>query len=374
MKFQYKLLTILFTAVALVGFFACDDAPQITKPIIDEILTQPIPVTQSPYTGRLIQIGPSGFGLSLDSPTAIEWNGENLYMIATQGKYRNATKYLWILDRHTGVITHQFPAADLGGSFKGRGFTQVLYVNPNDMTWIPQGPHGRMIGVCGTIDAIVGIDLETGMALRGSWKKDYCLRNEFDEQAIGGGSALAWDGKDLWMWGQSVVWNHLFEEGRFNFGQLYRFLDSGTICVEPIGQPHKFSRPHTGVNHISALTFDGKQMYGSGGLIYLNESGTRIGTDGLFRINRQTGDPHFIARWEFAELPPGVVISDKNIYHDISELTQMPADHDGTHYGYWNTEENFIFDHPHITGLAFDGIDIYAVEYFTNALYKLEKK
>ena len=48
-----RFATLLTLLTALFLFNACDDAPQITKPIIDEILTEPIPVTQSRYTGEL---------------------------------------------------------------------------------------------------------------------------------------------------------------------------------------------------------------------------------------------------------------------------------------------------------------------------------
>ena len=33
-----------------------------------------------------------------------------------------------------------------------------------------------------------------------------------------------------------------------------------------------------------------------------------------------------------------------------------------------------MFDFPDITGIAFDGQDMYAVDYFTDGLYRLEKR
>ena len=392
-----RFATLLTLLTALFLFNSCDDAPPITKTIIEEILTEPIPVNQSRYTGRLIQVGPEGFGMSLHSPVALEWNGENLYMIASRGQYRNQHMYLFTVDRETGTAEYVNPSAhDMGGSFTGRGFTQVLNVSPNDMTWVSypdhyvkgidysHGPHGYMLAVCGVIDSIVGVDLETGMALRGSWRKDYCLRfpegdTDFDKEfggypVIGAGRALGYDGTDLWMWGITGRSNSLAEKGWGSFGQLYKFPrpegtanpEIQTECVTPVGSPVVYGRteaehdaamqafeagegahhalPDDGEAHAESFCFDGQHLYASG-----------IDTRRLYIVDRSTGELHFVAKWQYAETPAGYE------KHPIG--------------GYINLEENVIAQWaPSVSALAFDGVDMYAIESFTNTLYKLEKR
>lgn len=367
------LLTLL---TALFVFNACDDAPQITKPIIDEILTQPIPVTQSRYTGRLQRVGTvENFGLGVDDPVAIEWNSTDLYMIAKHGSYPSRSQYLFRVDRQTGVAVMVNPGArDLGGSFgRGRGFTQVLYVSPSDMTW---HPDGQILAVCGVLDSIVSIDLETGLAGRISWEKDFCLRypegdSDFDREfggyrVIGAGTALAWTEQGLYMWGISGRNNELVNRGYRSFGRLYK-ISENLRCATPIGNPVFYGQPtegplypDEGEAHASSFCFDGEHLYMSGS-----------DTQSLYILDPRRGELYFVAKWVYAELPPGHAIHDKETGQDTF-LTEMPPDHDGTLYCYRNIEKNICFGEPEITGLAFDGVNLYAVCGFTDALYIVE--
>ena len=150
-----RFATLLTLLTALFLFNACDDAPQITKPIIDEILTEPKPVTQSRYTGGLQRIGTvKDFGGNINTPVAIEWNGKKLYMIA--GELHN--QYLYTVDRETGtakVVNRN--AKSLGGTF-------ILYeIEFKDMTWDPN--TNQMLGVDHRgYGSIFPINLQTGFA------------------------------------------------------------------------------------------------------------------------------------------------------------------------------------------------------------------
>ena len=363
MNFQYRLITLLLIIFSLTNFLSCGDTPEsiILEQVLQETLTH-----ESPYTGKLIRVGNTEkFGLNLDDPVAIEWNGEQLYMLANQGRYTNKRQYLFTVDRFTGNASMVSGIMNLGGSFdQGRGFTQVLYVSPNDMAWHPEG---YMLAVCPVIDSIVGIDIEKGTASRVTFQKDFCLRTDDGYRVIGAGRALAHDGKDLWMWGitgRSVEQNNL---GNKSFAQLYKFSHPEIAkCVIPVGNPIIYGRteaehdadfqsfldgksahpslPDEGEAHASTFCFDGQHLYASG-----------IDTRGLYIVNRSTGELHFVAKWEFAITPPG---------YEKHELG-----------GYLNIEENILAQWaPSITGLAFDGENMYAVEGFTDALYKVEKR
>ena len=98
-----RFATLLTLLTALFIFNACDDAPEITETIINEILTDPIPTPQSRYTGKLRRVGTvEKFGGNVESPDALEWNGESLYMLADRGRYTNKGQYLFKVDRVTG--------------------------------------------------------------------------------------------------------------------------------------------------------------------------------------------------------------------------------------------------------------------------------
>ena len=373
-----RFATLLTLLTALFLFNACNDAPKITKPIIDEILTEPIPVTQSRYTGTLRRVGSvSDFGLNLDDPVAIEWNGRQLYMLADHGRYPNEAQYLFTLDRNTGVAAFVNPGAmDLGGSFRqGRNFTQVLHVSPSDMAWHSEG-QGVMLAVCPVLDSIVSIDLETGFAGRITFAEDFCLRfpegdSDFDREfgrypVIGSGSALAWTGQGLYMWGISGRSNQLVERGYRSFGQLYK-IAGNLQCATPIGNPVFYGQPtegplypDEGEAHATSFCFDGKHLYMSG-----------ANTQSLYILDQLIGELYFVAKWIYAELPLGHAIHEKETGQDTF-LTEMPSDHDGTLYCYRNIEENTCFDFPDITGLAFDDVNMYAVCGFTDALYIVE--
>ena len=181
------LLTILLTAFTITIFSSCDGPESI---VLDEILRENS-TYNSPYTGGLIRIGTvKAFGNHIDRPVAIEWNGQTLYMLADHGKNERRAKYLFRLDKNTGIAEFvNRSAVNLGGSFtSSRGFTQVLYVSPRSLTWMPApkngiegidypiGYTGEMLAVCPVLDSVVTINIETGLAGRITFKKDFCLK------------------------------------------------------------------------------------------------------------------------------------------------------------------------------------------------------
>ena len=345
-----RFATLLTLLTALFIFNACDDAPQITEPIINEILTEPIPTTQSRYTGKLRRVGTvKQFGVRAESPDALEWNGDSLYMLADHGSWRNSGQYLFKVDKETGEAVKVNPGAkDLGGSFsQGRGFTQVLYVSPSDMTWDPIGQ--QMFAVCPVIDSIVAIDLETGLAGRISWKKDYCLRypegdTDFDKEfggypVIGGGIALAWTHQGIYMWGMSRRSTALNERGFPSFGAFYEISDNWT-CAIPVGDPVEFGQGKIGESHAYSLCEANGQLYMSG-----------ADTRALYIVDPNTGDLTLVADWAFSEIPQGYAIHESGGIHDL---------------------ENDVLGGIWITGLTFDGQDMFAVCGFTDALYIVE--
>ena len=242
-------------------------------------------------------------------------------------------------------------AKDLGGSFsQGRGFTQVLYVSPTDMTWHPDG-NGVMLAVCPVLDSIVTIDLETGFAGRITFDKDFCLRVPEDDENFGGrpvigsGRALAWTDQGLYMWGVSLRSTQMVDRGHRSFGGLYQ-ISENLRCATPVGSPVYFGQPSEGSPYPDegeayaySFCFDGEHLYMSG-----------ADTRALYVIDRNTGDLTFVADWHFSELPSGFA------FHE---------------FGILDIERNSIGG-IWITGLAFDGQDMFAVCSFTDGLYIVE--
>ena len=240
------------------------------------------------------------------------------------------------------------------------------------MTW---HPDGFMLAICPVIDSIVTIDLETGLAGRITFQKDFCLRypegdSDFDKEfggygVIGAGRALAWTEQGLYMWGKTGRSNQLVERGYKSFGQLYK-IGENFQCATPVGNPIFYGRteaehdaaiqafydgkaahpalPDEGEAHASTFCFDGQHLYASG-----------IDTRRLYIVDRMTGELHFVAKWEYAETPHG---------YEKHELG-----------GYLNIEENVLAQWaPSVIALAFDGQEMYAIESFTQALYRVERR
>ena len=193
---RFATLLTLLTAFTITSFLGCGDTPEAI--VLDQIIRE-VSSVHSPYTGGLQPVGTvDNFGLDLDDPVAIEWNGKTLYMLAEHGKFQNKSQYLFTLDRHTGIakfVNHS--ARDLGGSFHGRGFTQVLHVEPRDMTWIPSA--NSMMAACPVLDSIVFLNIETGFASRMSWLRDFGLTNEDGSPQYAGPRGIAFDGQELFI-------------------------------------------------------------------------------------------------------------------------------------------------------------------------------
>ena len=345
-----RFATLLTLLTALFLFKACDDAPQITKPILNEILTDPIPVTQSRYTGTLRRVGNvEKFGINAEYAVALEWNGSSLYMLADHGSYPNLGQYLFTVNRDTGAAAFVNPGAmDLGGSFRqGRGFTQVLYVEPTDLVWLPppldpaQGPPGyvgEMLAICPILDSIVSIDIETGFAGRINWEKGYCVLNETRdtvlEPHIIHATALTHDGIGVVMSGITDV----SVNSGFRSAELFR-VSGNFRCATPVNS-NPLQNFGVGESHVYTLCFDGEYLYMSG-----------ADTQSFYVLNRWTGEGTFISKWAFAEMPLGYEVHEDFGVFDVKE---------NAYGGIW------------ITGLAFDGQNMYAVCSFTNALYIVE--
>lgn len=340
------LLTLLLTAFTITSFLGCDDPESI---VLDQIL-QEVSTHQSPYTGGLTRIGTvKGFGLNLREPTAIEWNGETLYMIAHHGQNQSKAKYLFRLDRHTGIAEFvNRSAIDLGGSFRGgRTFTQVLRVSPKDMTWIKAPDHyvegidfpmganykGDMFASCPVLDSIVFINLKTGYASRMTFKRHLNLLNEDGSPKYAAPRGLANDGETVYSTGV------LLDSPRDD-AELLRVIPGTFTQAYPINEtPRSLS---VGESSPRTMCFDGQHLYMSG-----------ADTNVLYIIDRQTGLAHFVADWYFAPMPDGFR------RHELGDILNIEEDVRGN---IW------------ITGLAHDGVDMFAVEGFTDALYKLEKR
>ena len=334
-----RLLTLLFAAALLIAMIGCDDPESV---ILDQILEN-VPSYQSPYTGGLQRIGTvKNFGLNLDSPVAIEWNGQHLYMLADS---RNG-QYLFTVDRNTGIATFvNRGAMNLGGDFsQGRSFTQVLYVEPTDMTWIPFPDHyvkgvdyfdgytGNMVASCPILDSIVFINIDTGTAGRLSRLRDFCLTTENGSPQYAGPRGLAFDGEELFT-------GALLLDSPKNNAELLR-VTGNYRCASPLNEnPLNF-----GVGEAApyALCFDQQYLYMSG-------SDTRA----LYIIDRHIGTAHFVADWYFVEMPEGFRT------HELGDILNIKENMRGN---IW------------ITGLAHDGTDMFAIEAFTSGLYKLERQ
>ena len=343
MKPRPKLLILLIT-LFIASFLGCGDAPESI--VLDQII-QEVSSFESPYTGGLEPIGTvDNFGLHLDDPTALEWNGETLYMLADSGKFQNSSQYLFTLDRHTGVAAFvNRGARDLGGSFHGRSFTQVLHVQPRDMTWVtppdhyvegidyPIGYTGELFASCPVLDSIVLIKTDTGMAARLSWLRDFGLTNEDGSPQYAGPRGIAFDGTDLFI-------GALRLDSDRNDAELLRIPIPLYKYAEPLSENAlNFS---VGEPSPRALCFDGQYLYMSAGY-----------SSTLYMIDRQTNIAHYVADWHFTTMPEGFTI------HSTGQIL--------------NIETN-TYAVIQISGLAFDGTDMLAVDAFTNKLYKLERK
>ena len=239
-------------------------------------------------------------------------------------------------------------ARDFGGSFtQGRTFTQVKGVSPNDLAWNEN--TDQMFGVCFVIDAIVSMDVFSGFAGRIGGKLSYCLEND---QRIPQGRTLGYNGLNFYM---SATTNNLLGEKIIELS-----LISGNFqCSTPIAEIRSIALK--AVLPV-AMCWDGEQMY-------MSEKYSQS----LSILDLQTGELTPIAKWSYTKLPPGHYIQDKHTALD-SGLTKMPITHNGKNYHYVNRAKNVGFDFPNITGIAFDGQNMYAVDYFTDALYKISKK
>ena len=329
MKHQL-LLTILLTTLTITTFLGCGDTPESI--ILDQIIRE-VSSFESPYTGGLQPVGTvNNFGLNLKVPTAIEWNGKQLYMLADFGRLGKPGQYLFTLDRHTGIAAFvNRNAKDLGGSFHGRSFTQVLHVEPRDMAWIPSA--NSMMASCPVLDSIVFINLETGFASRMSWSRDFGLTNEDGSPQYAGPRGIAFDGQELFIGAVRI------DSNRKN-AELLRIDTAHYKYAEPLSEnPLNFS---VGEPSIRALCFDQQYLYMSG-----------ADTNALHIIDRQTGIAHYVANWHFTTMPEGFTI------HKL---------------GYTLNIKKNTMGRIQIDGLAYDNTDMFAVDAFTNKLYKLERK
>lgn len=352
MKLQSRLFTLILASIALVTFLGCGDE----SIILDQVL-QEKPEYISPYTGGLIPVSNvKNFGREIRLALALEWNGEKLYMIANHGKYQSERQYLFTVDRETGIAYFVSGAKNFGGTFEqGRSFTQVRHTWPVDLAWIPE--KKLMLAPCPILDSIVSIDLKTGLAGRISWDDDFCLRmpeghRDAGYPVIGGSVALAWTGEELYMWGESLRGGRDRKEGYNSFGHLYK-ISNDFKCATPVGIPPYLNEPADhpyttadAFDRVSAvsLTFDGEYLYLSD---KYNHS--------LNIIDPHTGKVYMINQWYMVKMPEGYrksTINPGSLYHIET-----------------NSEASF-----YVTGLAYDGFDMYAVDQWTNILYKLERR
>ena len=329
MKPRLNLLILLITLLTI-SFLGCGDTPESI--ILDQIIRE-VSNVHSPYTGGLEPIGTvDNFGLNLDTPVAIEWNGKTLYMLAEHGINRNASQYLFTLDPHTGVaafVNHS--ARNLGGSFHGRSFTQVLHVEPRDMTWIPSA--NSMMASCPVLDSIVFLNIETGFASRMSWLRDFGLTNEDGSPQYAGPRGIAFDGQELFIGAVRL------DSDRKNAELLHINIPIYQHAKPLSENPLTFN---VGETSPRALCFDQQYLYMSAG-----------DSHALYIIDRQTSLAHYVADWHFTTMPKGFTT------HRLGDIFDIKN----------NTRGNI-----QITGLAYDGTDMLGVDAFTNKLYKLERK
>ena len=343
MKPRPKLLLLLI-ALFITTFLGCGDTPESI--VLDQIIRE-VSSFESPYTGGLQPIGTvDKFDLNLDVPVAIEWNGKTLYMLAEYGKFEDASQYLFTLDRHTGIAAFvNHGARDLGGSFHGRSFTQVLHVEPRDMTWVtppdhyiegkdyPVGYTGAMMAACPVLDSIVYLNIETGFASRMSWLRDFGLTNEDGSPQYAGPRGIAFDGQELFIGAVRLNSDR-------NDAELLRVGTALYKYAKPLNEnPLNFS---VGEPSVRALCFDQQYLYMSG-----------ANTNALYIIDRQTNIAHYVANWHFTTMPEGFTTHRTGYIFDI---------------------ERSAIGRIQITGLAYDGTNMLGVDAFTNKLYKLERK
>ena len=342
-KMKYFSFLLLFF-VSCFLFFGCDDAEMMMEPVIDSLVDSE---SVSRYTGVLHRVGDvERFGSGANDPVALEWNGTDLYMLAEQGNYPYEGQYLFKVDKDLGRAQKvNSGARDLGGSFaQGRSFTRVLYVSPNDLSW--NWVKEEMFGVCFVIDEVVSIGLDSGIADRTGGELSYCLEGK---EGIPQGFTLGYNGLDFY----TLAKTHSVA-GRNVFG-LFR-LSGSFGCVYPVAE---------------VITFQLDKFYPDSMCWIENEMYVSERLNGaLCIIDLEMGGLDLVARWTYNELPPGHYIQEMDTGDD-SGFTHMPDDYDGSGYQYVNRVANLGFKFPSIRGIAFDGQDMYAVDYFTDALYRV---
>ena len=342
-KMKYFSFLLLFF-VSCFLFFGCDDAEMMIEPVIDtQVDSEPV----SGYTGVLHRVGTvERFGIGANDAMALEWNGTDLYMLAEYGRYPNEGSYLFRVDKETGIAGFvNTGARDLGGSFtQGRTFSRVLYVRPSDLTW--SSLNNKMFASCYVIDEVVSIGLDSGAADRTGGELSYCSE---DREGIPQVFTIGYDGLDFY----TLAKTHSVA-GRNIFG-LFRF--SGSFgCVYPVAE---------------GITFQLDKFYPDSMCWIENEMYVSERANGvLCIIDLETGELKFVARWTYDELPPDHYIHSMSTGED-SGFTQMPVDHDGSGYQYVNRGENLNFTFPSIRGIAFNGQNMYVVDYYTDALYRV---
>lgn len=295
-----------------------------TDLILDSLLQSESTALKSDYTGKLIRIGNAeAFGASITTPMAIEWDGQTLYMIAKYGRYPSHGMALFTLDRFTGVANG---SGNIAGFGPRRGFTQTLNFFPQDMVWIPE--KQTMLAVCATLDSILRINLNNGRAERLTFEKGFCVFNNEGNPTIGSGNALGYDGISLYMASVSLI------PGTFR-SEFYT-IDSSYRCATFIGNIGSIDH---GKVKATTLCFDGQYMYMADDKAALSI------------IDRNTGYISLISKFYFDPMPEGYTTHELGVLH---------------------IEKNAVglID---ITGLAYDGENMYAVDALTDALYLLER-
>ena len=160
---------------------------------------------------------------------------------------------------------------------------------------------------------------------------------------IGSPIAIAHTEQNFYMWGKTQRSNQLTSRGFGTFGALYEITDLRK--AKPIGEP-KYSAEE-GESHAYSLCYDGEYLYMSG-----------ADTQSLYIIDPKTADLYLIGKWQFTKMPEGFS------EHPTGGILNM-------------TDPEYpqgIIGQIYITGITFDGTDMFAVESFTNGLYKLEKR
>ena len=328
---RFFVLSILIT---LIAFFGCDTPESL---VLDQILKDPSRL--SPYTGGLKPVGSiKGFGVGTSDPIALEWNGKTLYMIA--GRFHN--QYLYTVDRNTGaakVVNRN--AKNLGGTF------MIYEIEFKDMTWHPETNQMLAVDHRG-YGAIFPINLHTGFAGHRISKEAFGLYNPKDDTkhgrefggypVIGSPIAITYAEGNVYMWGMTGRNKRYNERGFHSFGALYEI--SNLKNATPIGEPK--IHVNGDETHAYSLCFDGDFIYMSG-----------ANTQSLYILNEKTSETYFVASFFFVEMPDGFK------EHEVGGILNIKKD---------------IIGNIWITGLAYDGIDMYAIDSWTNALYKLEKR